>query len=673
MPRIPHIWTLMLGLVSTLACADAETISHDAASRPGAAAAQTHWAFQPVRRPPLPAVQDAAWVRNPIDAFVLSRLETRGWTPSPAASAPALLRRVHLDLAGLPPTPGEQERFAQDPSPVRLDRVVDDLLSRPSYGERWARHWLDLVRYADSNGYERDAEKPSVWRYRDYVIGALNTDRPYDRFLQEQLAGDELPQVRAETLVATTFARLGHWDDEPADPAADRFDQLDDIVSTTSQALLGLTLGCARCHDHKFEPLTSADYYRMVAVFAPLQRPQNGRTELTLPLGSQAEREAVAQRDREIAALQRRTNELSSETITARVAALRLGVPDLPAGYILHENGGNVPPTHVLVRGNPGRPGEAVTAGIPAVLLGTGWTVPRAEGSTSGRRRALVDWMVSPDNPLTARVIVNRVWQQHFGAGLVRTASDFGVMGEPPTHPELLDWLAHWFVHDAGWSLKALHRLILASNTWRMGRAHQPVPAAEDPENRLLWHQPYRRLEVEALRDSVLAVSGELNRQSGGRGVFLPIPKAAMEANTDKESIWSASSPDQAARRTVYAFVKRGLVVPMLEVLDLCDTVSSSPRRQVTTVAPQALTLFNGEFINQQAACLADRVLREVGTDPASQVDRLSRIALGRPPSVSERDAYLGFLSAAEPQVPRARLVQVARVILNLNEFAYPE
>jgi len=281
--------------------------------------------------------------------------------------------------------------------------------------------------------------------------------------------------------------------------------------------------------------------------------------------------------------------------------------------------------------------------------------------------------MVSPDNPLTARVIVNRVWQQHFGAGLVRTASDFGVMGEPPTHPELLDWLAHWFVHDAGWSLKALHRLILASNTWRMGRAHQPVPAAEDPENRLLWHQPYRRLEVEALRDSVLAVSGELNRQAGGRGVFLPIPKAAMEANTDKESIWSASPPDQAARRTVYAFVKRGLVVPMLEVLDLCDTVSSSPRRQVTTVAPQALTLFNGEFINQQAACLADRVLREVGTDPASQVDRLSRLALGRPPSVSERDAYLGFLSAAEPQVPRDRLVQVARVILNLNEFAYPE
>jgi len=450
MPRIPHIWTLMLGLVSTLACADAETISHDAASRPGAAAAQTHWAFQPVRRPPLPAVQDTAWVRNPIDAFVLSRLETRGWTPSPAASAPALLRRVHLDLAGLPPTPGEQERFAQDPSPVRLDRVVDDLLSRPSYGERWARHWLDLVRYADSNGYERDAEKPFVWRYRDYVIGALNSDRPYDRFLQEQLAGDELPQVRAETLVATTFARLGHWDDEPADPAADRFDQLDDIVSTTSQALLGLTLGCARCHDHKFEPLTSADYYRMVAVFAPLQRPQNGRTELTLPLGSQAEREAVAQRDREIAALQRRTNELSSETITARVAALRLGVPDLPAGYILHENGGNVPPTHVLVRGNPGRPGEAVTAGVPSVLPGTGWTVPRAEGSTSGRRRALVDWMVSSDNPLTARVIVNRVWQQHFGAGLVRTASDFGVMGEPPTHPELLDWLAHWFVHDAG-------------------------------------------------------------------------------------------------------------------------------------------------------------------------------------------------------------------------------
>ena len=675
MAQTPNTRRLLLGFIWALAgCVSALAVEDEAPTRPSpTASARTHWAFQPVQRPPVPAVRNGGWVRNPIDAFVLSRLEARGWTPSPSASPTALLRRAHLDLAGFPPALEEQERFERDPSPLRLEHVLDDLLSRPSYGDRWARHWLDLVRYADSNGYERDAEKPFVWRYRDYVIGALNADRPYDQFLREQLAGDELPQVRAETLVATTFARLGHWDDEPADPVADRFDQLDDIVSTTSQAILGLTLGCARCHDHKFEPLTAADYYRMVAVFAPLQRPQNGRTELTLPLGSAVEREAVALRDREIAAVQRRTNDLSPQAITAHVAALRREVPDLPAGYILQETGGTVPPTHVLMRGNPGRPGEVVTAGIPSVLPGAGWTPPRSVGSTSGRRRALVEWMVSSDNPLTARVIVNRVWQQHFGAGLVRTPSDFGVMGEPPTHPELLDWLSHWFVHDAGWSLKALHRLILSSNTWRMGRTQQPVPASEDPENRLLWHQPYRRLEVEALRDSMLAVSGELNRQAGGRGVFLPIPRAAMEANTDKDSIWSASPPDQAARRTVYAFVKRGLVVPMLEVLDLCDTVSSSARRQVTTVAPQALTLFNGEFVNQQAACLADRVVREVGTDPERQVDHLSRLALGRLPSAGEREAYLGFLRALEPREPRERLVQVARVVLNLNEFAYPE
>jgi hypothetical protein len=681
MRQTPKSRRLFLGFVRALICSvsvipsgivSGTVLGGDTSPSP-TASAREHWAFQPVQRPPVPVVRNSNWVRNPIDAFVLSRLEVRGWTPSPSASPPALLRRAHLALAGFPPLLEEQERFERDPSPLRLEKVVDDLLSRPSYGERWARHWLDLVRYADSNGYERDAEKPFVWRYRDYVIGALNTDRPYDQFLREQLAGDELPQVRAETLVATTFARLGHWDDEPADPVADRFDQLDDIVSTTSQAILGLTLGCARCHDHKFEPLTSADYYRMVAVFAPLQRPQNGRTELTLPLGSGAEREAVALRDREIAAVQRGTNDLSPQAITARVAALRREVPDLPAGYILQETGGTVPPTHVLVRGNPGRLGEVVTAGIPSVLPGAGWTPPRSAGSTSGRRRALVEWMVSSDNPLTARVIVNRVWQQHFGAGLVRTPSDFGVMGEPPTHPELLDWLSHWFVHDAGWSLKALHRLILSSNSWRMGRTQQPVPASEDPENRFLWHQPYRRLEVEALRDSMLAVSGELNRQAGGRGVFLPIPRAAMEANTDKDSIWSASPPDQAARRTVYAFVKRGLVVPMLEVLDLCDTVSSSARRQVTTVAPQALTLFNGEFVNEQAARLADRVVREVGTDPERQVDHLARLALCRPPSVVEREAYLGFLRALEPREPRDRLVQVARVVLNLNEFAYPE
>ena len=632
-----------------------------------------HWAFQPVRRPAIPVVRDVRWPRNPIDAFVLVQLESRGWHPAPPASPTALLRRVLLDLTGLPPTLEEQDAFLRDPSPERLDRMIDEALARPTYGERWARHWLDLVRYADSNGYERDAEKPFVWRYRDYVIRALNADRPYDQFLREQLAGDELPEVTSETVLATGFTRLGHWDDEPADPATDRYDQLDDIVSTTGQAVLGLTIGCARCHDHKFEPLTAKDYYQLVAVFAPLQRPQSGRTELTIPAGSPAEVAALAQREAAMAQWRQRTNEFSAAEIEARLHTLRTEVPDLPAGYVLRETGAAPPKTHVLVRGTVTRPGAEVEPGVPTIFTRPAWTSPQATSRTSGRRLALAEWITRPEHPLTARVLVNRVWQQHFGVGLVRTASDFGTMGEPPTHPELLDWLADWFVHEGGWSLKELHRLILSSETWRMSRTSRPEYEAADPENRWLWHQSYRRLEVEALRDSILAVSGALNRQQFGRGVFLPVPAAAMEANTDKDSIWQVSSPEETSRRTVYAFVKRGLVVPMLEVLDLCDTVSSSPRRQVTTVAPQALTLFNGEFVNEQARVLAERLEREMPGNPEGQIERAYQLALGRLPSASERAALREFLEAGPESERAERRIQFGRVLFNLNEFAYPE
>ncbi|HRI16818.1 MAG TPA: DUF1549 domain-containing protein, partial [Verrucomicrobiota bacterium] len=365
-----------------------------------------HWAFQPVQRPPIPAVKDAQWPRNPVDAFVLAKLESRGWTPASEAVPGALLRRVYLDVTGLPPTLAEQEAFAVDPSPDRLDRVVDDLLARPAYGERWARHWLDVVRYADSNGYERDAEKPSVWRYRDYVISALNADLPFDRFIVEQLAGDELTNVNRATLLATTFTRLGHWDDEPADPDTDRFDQLDDIVSTTGQAFLGLTIGCARCHDHKFEPLTAKDYYQLVAVFASLQRPQNGRTELTIPAGTPEEVATQATRDGAIAAWLGRTNELPKAAIEVEVARLRTETPDLPDGYIMRDVGPTVAPTHVLVRGSVSRPGAEVAPNIPAVLGRHPLPPIESNGRTSGRRLAFARWLACAENPLTARVIV---------------------------------------------------------------------------------------------------------------------------------------------------------------------------------------------------------------------------------------------------------------------------
>jgi len=561
-----------------------------------------HWSFQPVKRPPVPKSKH----QHPIDAFVFGNREA-----PPQATPAALLRRVYLDLTGLPPTIAEQDAFTHSshPSHPSYPAIIDNLLTRPEYGERWARHWLDVVRYADSNGYERDAEKPFVWRYRDYVIEALNKDKPFDRFVIEQLAGDELPDRTLESHIATSFLRLGHWDDEPADPATDRYDQLDDIVSTTGQAFLGLTIGCARCHDHKFEPLPTRDYYSLVAVFNPLQRPTKGRTELTVKV-------------------------------------------DGTEVYTWREPSAKAPETHVLVRGSPTRFGDLVEPAVPAILVKQQPPFPSGDKTTQ-RRLGLAQWIASTDNPLTARVIVNRVWQQHFGQDLVTTANDFGLMGAAPSHPELLDWLANWFMHDAKWSLKKLHRLILTSRAWQSAKSSDSLIR-------------YRRLEVEAIRDSMLAVSGQLNPKRFGPAMKPGIPKAALEANTDKEKVWQASDEREASRRSIYAFIKRGLVVPMLETLDLADTVSSCPHRQVTTVAPQALGLFNGDFVNQQAKHFAARLKREAGDDPVKQIAFAWRLALCREPTVDEMAKMQAFLREES-------LEQACRVILNLNEFVYPE
>jgi hypothetical protein len=623
---------LLLGSPAATA-ADAELARYDAGIKPSA---RKHWAFQPVRPVAVPAVKDPAWVRNPIDAFVLSRLEARGWKPAPPAEPRALLRRLYLDLIGLSPTPGEQEALERDLSPAAFDAIVDRLLASPYHGERWARHWLDVVRYADTNGYERDADKPNVWRYRDYVIRSLNADKPYDRFVLEQLAGDELPDATPETVLATGFCRLGPWDDEPADPKTDHFDQLDDMVAATSQAFLGLTLACARCHNHKFEPLTMHDYYRMVAVFHPLQRPQKGRTELDLPALPRSSKMAEA-----------------------------------PSGYFLQELSPRAPPTHILFRGQPGRPGPEVAAGVPAVLVSRQPDFLTPDDRTTRRRLSLARWIANPDNPLTARVIVNRVWQYHFGEGLVRTPGDFGTHGSPPTHPELLDWLADWFVRE-GWSLKKLHRLILTSNAYRMCKRGNPEYARLDPEDRLLWRVPFKRLEAEAVRDSMLAVSGRLNQRLYGPTMYPEMPRGALEAHSDPDKVWKASEEQEASRRTIYAHVKRSLVVPFVEVLDFCDTTRSTARRSVTTVAPQALTLYNGEFVNRQARHLAARLEGDVGPDPGKQIDHAYRLALGRPPSATERKALLEFLRTRNDK-PGAAREQMCRVIFNLNEFVYPD
>ena len=716
--------------------------------------ARDHWAFQPRTQPSPPALTDdavARRVRNPIDAFVFGKLEAQGGQPSPPARPHQLLRRVYLDLIGLPPNLDEQEAFLRDPTPESLDRVIEDLLERSTYGERWARHWLDLARYADTNGYERDAIKPLVYRYRDYVIRSFNADKPFDRFVLEQLAGDELPDVSPETLIATGFHRLGPWDDEPADALTDRYDQLDDLVRTTSEVFLGLTLGCARCHNHKFEPLTARDYYSMAAIFNPLTRPQRERTELLRPIGTRSELDALEVRDKKIRALEEGIEaireqvqteflsagnsalparavrayltpqadrdavakslarefreELDAELEKAgphsarskifdledRICDLRDETPTRDSAYILHEPRREPPASHLLIRGKASNPGPQVPPAVPAVLSEPAPTFPAWEESnpTSLRRLALARWIADPDNPLTARVIVNRVWQFHFGEGIVRTPSDFGLQGEPPTHPELLDWLANWFI-EHGWSLKKLHRLIMASNTYRMSKEWDPAHGAKDPDNRLFWRVPYRRLEVEAIRDSMLAVSGRLNPQMYGPPMYPYVPPAALEGSSDPDKIWRPFDEQDASRRTIYAFVKRSMIVPMLEVLDLCDTTKSSAKRINTAVATQALTLFNGEFVNRQARHLAERLVREAGPDPRDQIDRAYRLAFARPPTGEEQRSLLLFLEdestrpAAEAgaaldhrrageTASQEALVQMCRVIFNMNEFVYAD
>jgi hypothetical protein len=675
---------------SSLAAGPTDLASYDALIKPEQ---RRHWAFQPVSRPGIPPVKDREWLRNPIDAFVLAKLEARGWKPSPPVERRRFLRRLYADVLGLPPTPAEQDAYLKDASPEATNRVVEDLLARSGYGERWGRHWLDLARYAETNGYERDAVKPSVWRYRDYVIRALNEDKPYNRFILEQLAGDELPDANVETLVACGFSRLGAWDDEPADEKEDRFDQLDDIVGTTSLAFLGLTLSCARCHNHKFEPLTMHDYYRMVAVFDPLQRPQTGRLDVDLPAAAPGQMADAFAKETSVrlsvlalppAVLEPLGTPLSASVTLAFAAEKRGPLARLPRAYYLREPTPTPPATHLLIRGKASRPGPEVQPGMPAVLVAAQPVfLPPSQRSTR-RRLTLAQWIASPNNPLTARVIVNRVWQFHFGEGLVRTPSDFGVMGDAPTHPELLDWLADWFVEE-GWSLKKLHRLILTSNTYRMSKTWNAAYGRQDPENRLLWRFPYRRLEVEVIRDSMLAASGKLNAKMFGPSMLPQVPREALAGSSDPDKIWRPSSEKEASRRTVYAFIKRSMVVPMLEVLDLCDTTRSTARRDVTTVAPQALSLFNGDFVNRQARYLADRLVGEVGDDAAAQIERAYSLALCRPPTAEEQQAMAEFLKketenillksagspkpALEKDAKRRALQQLCRVILNLNEF----
>jgi mono/diheme cytochrome c family protein len=626
------------------------------------------WAFTPVKPPTIPAVKTKGWVKNPIDAFVLAKLEAKGLTPSPLAGPRELIRRAYFDLIGLPPSPEEVDAFVREASPnarglapdadSAYEKLVDRLLAMPQYGERWGRHWLDVVRYAQTNGYERDDEKPHAWRYRDYVIKSLNEDKPYDRFIREQVAGDELDHVTDDTLTATAFYRLGVWDDEPDDPKQAEFDNLDDVLATMSQSFMGLTVGCARCHDHKFDPIAQDEYYGLLAFMRNVKR------------------------------YVKADDKAANETI---FRPLKAGGMTLA----VYETGPTPEKTHVLIRGNAATPGAEVTPKFLSALAGSGEAAvpklsePMTDRKSTGRRRVLGEWITSSAHPLTARVMVNRLWHHHFGRGIVATPNDFGKTGVPPTHPELLDYLASVFsspTHPAShpptpaWSLKRMHRLIMLSATYRQSsRSTDPRALTLDPGNTLLWRQNMRRLEAEAIRDAILSTSGKLNLEMGGRGIFPELPPEVLSTQSRPGSGWGKSDEKERSRRSVYIFIKRTLGVPFLESFDAATPDSTVAQRATTTIAPQALILLNSGFMDEQSAAFADRLLKEAGTDSARSIERAFRLAVGRAPTERERTIAAQYIEQQKQlcagmtpyQAYRTALARFCKVVLNLNEFVY--
>ncbi|MCU0866157.1 MAG: DUF1553 domain-containing protein [Planctomycetes bacterium] len=883
-----------------------------AASSLDAQAPTDWWAYRPVQRPEVPAVRRADWVRTPVDAFVLAKLEANGLQPAPAADRHTLLRRITYDLTGLPPTPAEIAAFVADDGADAYERVVDRLLASPQYGVKWAQHWLDLVRYAETDGYERDRPKPAIWRYRDWVVTALQSDLPYAEFVHKQLAGDELPDPKVADLVATGFHRLGIWDDEPSDPLQHRYDDLDTIADTTARAFLAVSMGCARCHDHKKDPLSHREYHGFLGFFENL-KPYDLRAQ-TVPVdGARARFDAAiadysGRRSGLVAALsargRSRWDELSAvqqrerleqaraavlasypgdrgsatqlldevgdrhgavdgqvvqvpghrgqalrfdgddavvlprlvadsfsvaffvrsdqrgagrdsdlrwftgtglvdgevsgitadwgiawlgdgrvvagtgdpetfvgsgpghhdgqwhhvvftrdqangrialyvdgglageatggtQSLTApprlvvgraqvggpgfrgdldelqfflralsaaEVAALALELPggiasgadlqgqaeltalatlqrpDLDTVDVLAvaEHGPNGPVPVVRLRGNVHSQGAQVALGFPSMLGASSPPALQPTAHSSGRRTALARWIVDPANPLTWRVLANRLWQHHFGRGLARSSNDFGRLGDLPTHPELLDWLA-CEVLARGQSLKAMHRLLVTSNAYRMASDAEPDALARDPLNDLLWRFDRRRLTAEEVRDSVLACSGDLNLELGGPSVFPPMPAEVLATASNPDAAWGRSPPEQAARRSLYVHVKRSLPEPLLSAFDRADTDASCPVRFATIQPTQALTLLNGEFANVQAERFAARLAREAA-EVRARLARGLELVTQRPARAADLERLLALFDELRRDHGRSETEALQRcclVLLNCNEFLF--
>lgn len=698
-----------------------------------------HWAFQPPQRPELPSVDNPDWSRNPIDRFVWARLEQAGLMPMPRASRTTLIRRVTFDLTGLPPTPAEVDQFVEDNSPEAYGRLVDRLLASPAYGERWAQHWLDLVRFAETDGFEHDHVRPNAWRYRDWVIDAFNRDMPYDQFLKFQLAGDLLAPDDPSAAIATGFLLCGPDMPDINSQQERRDNFLNDMTGTVGSILLSLNIGCAQCHDHKYEPISQFDFYRLRAFFDPLEMFQER------PLLDERQRAAYrnfqSQKQQELESIQN-VLQMFHAQVLARVRAeekqpeLKLSnrdlakrfseeedaqfkaltqkrkqakaqeFPGLQLGRVVHQSGDSSQASFLHIRGDFQRKGPQVSAAYPRVVSAEDETVLKTEGTA--HRVALARWLTNPEHPLTGRVIVNRLWQHHFIHGLVRTPSNFGSMGESPSHPQLLDWLATELPR-MDWSLKRMHRLMVTSETYcQASRPRDDLSSNRsfsevrrdwsksislDPENRLLSRMNRRRLEGEVIRDTLLAISGRLNRKRGGPGFRPPLPRELLV--TLLKNQWPVTEdPDEHNRRSIYLFVRRNLRYPIFDVFDRPDTNRSCPQRHQSTIAPQALMLLNSELSMNAAQLTAQRLLASVNGDRRLQIEECYQLALSRHPTKTELDTALDYLteniaslrnesSATEKSeisqnLPEgvtieeaAALADFCLVMFNLNEFLY--
>lgn len=606
------------------------------------------WAYRPLESLPAPKTLSSVHQQNPIDAFIDQKLDEADLQPTPSTDDARWLRRIWYDTLGLIPDPDSQAHFLADSRPDRRERELDRLLASPHYGQRWARHWLDVVRYAQTNGYERDDEKPEIWRYRDWVINAFNHDLPYDHFVLEQIAGDELPDASPQAIVATGFQRLGVWDDEPDDAVLAEFDERDDALSTIGTAFLATTIGCARCHRHMFDPISQQEYYSLLSFVRNVRRYERPHPHADsgnlIPLGAdqevaawraaRQERIATAERERDSA-----TDDAARQAAEQRLQAARDERPPFEFALAVREMGAEVPETQVLARGNPATPVGVASPQFPEVLGGGTpniTPITRAGVSSSGRRLALAQWIASPTHPLTARVAANRLWHQLLGSGIVPTTGDFGRAGLPPSHPELLDHLADNLIRHE-WSIKWLHRQIATSATYaRDALVENSAAALADPNNRLLWRGRLRRRDAEGIRDAMLMAAGSLNSEMGGRGFFPQVDGEVVAGGSRPGLGWDVSSETQRRRRSIYSYLKRGLRDPLVESFDYTNTTSPLTERPVTTVAPQALILLNSRWTATVASELAQRVRQEVGGDPAAQWQRLFQITLGRDPLPQE-------------------------------------